>query len=68
MKYNNANTTKEALTGQPEIPQLYAARDRGIIREQKRARRHKKRAQHEQNAQSRAQAQSAGHFKRQQGR
>lgn len=52
--YSNGNTTKEALTGQPEIKMLNAASERGIYRPTKHDNRKRKRIQHEQNLQERA--------------
>lgn len=55
MRYNNANTTKQALEGQPEIKQLHCASERGIYRKSKHENRKRKRIQHEQNVASRHQ-------------
>ena len=52
--YSNANTTKEALEGQPEIKQLSCAAERGIYRPTKHDNRNRKRIQHEQNLANRA--------------
>lgn len=52
--YDNANTTKEALEGQPEIKMLRCASERGIYRKNKHENRKRKRIQHEENVQKRA--------------
>lgn len=60
MRYNNADTTKEALTGQPEIKMLHCASERGIYRKNKHENRRGKRIQHEQNQQERAAVNQSG--------